>query len=165
MDLPNKKIGGEGKIVEIDESKFGKRKNNRGHHVEGVWVLGGVERDTNNCFLAEVPDRSRETLFNTIKKYVKKGTIVYTDCWKGYLNLENILKQKHFTVNHSENFVDPITGVHTNSIEGTWNGIKFNISPRNRVKHKISLHLLEYIWRKQNKQHLWKSFLNMIKND
>jgi hypothetical protein len=35
------KIGGKGKVVEI-ESKFGKRKYNRGH-VEGQWVFGGVE--------------------------------------------------------------------------------------------------------------------------
>ena len=34
-------IGGEGEIVEIDESKLGKRKNNAGHAVEGVWVVGG----------------------------------------------------------------------------------------------------------------------------
>ncbi|KAI8324220.1 hypothetical protein EDC96DRAFT_472552, partial [Choanephora cucurbitarum] len=27
-------------VVEIDESKFGKRKYFRGHHVEGVWVVG-----------------------------------------------------------------------------------------------------------------------------
>ena len=37
-------IGGEGVIVEIDETKLGKRKYNRGHRVEGVWVVGGVER-------------------------------------------------------------------------------------------------------------------------
>ena len=35
------KIGGPGKRVQIDESKFGKRKKNRGHGVEGQWVFGG----------------------------------------------------------------------------------------------------------------------------
>ena len=37
-------IGGPGIVVEIDESKFGKKKYHRGHPVEGVWDLGGVER-------------------------------------------------------------------------------------------------------------------------
>ena len=34
------KIGGRGKIIQLDESKFGKRKFNRGRRVEGHWVLG-----------------------------------------------------------------------------------------------------------------------------
>ena len=41
------KIGGENIIVECDESKFGKRKyqkGHRGHRVDGVWVFGLVER-------------------------------------------------------------------------------------------------------------------------
>ena len=32
-------LGGEGEEVEIDESKFGKRKYHRGHRVEGQWAL------------------------------------------------------------------------------------------------------------------------------
>jgi hypothetical protein len=96
---------------------------------------------------------------------VRKGTIIYTDGWRGYLNLEAMLTLKHFVVNHRENFVDPVTGVHTNTIEGTWAGIKFNISPRNRIKSQISLQLLEYTWRKQNKEQLWRSFLNLLKDN
>lgn len=43
-------IGGVGLEVEIDESKFGKRKYNRGHLVVGQWVFVGVERGSNRCF-------------------------------------------------------------------------------------------------------------------
>ena len=39
------KIGGLGTIVEIDESKVGHRKYNRGRMVEGTWIFGMIERD------------------------------------------------------------------------------------------------------------------------
>ncbi|CEG74678.1 hypothetical protein RMATCC62417_09847 [Rhizopus microsporus] len=43
-------------FVEIDESKFGKRKCNHAHHVEGVWVVGSVELTAERkCFLVVVP--------------------------------------------------------------------------------------------------------------
>ena len=47
-------IGGVGSIVEIDESKFGRRKYNRGRCIDGHWVFGGVERGTGNAFMVEV---------------------------------------------------------------------------------------------------------------
>ena len=40
----NTQIGGPGVVVEIDGSKFGKQKYHKGHRVDGVWVLGMVER-------------------------------------------------------------------------------------------------------------------------
>jgi hypothetical protein len=57
LDENDMMVGGDGVIVEIDESKFGKRKFHRGHHVEGVWVLGGVKRTKERrVFLVAVPD-------------------------------------------------------------------------------------------------------------
>jgi hypothetical protein len=44
-------IGGPGIVVEVDESKFGKRKYNRGKHVEGAWVIDGIERTIEGKFL------------------------------------------------------------------------------------------------------------------
>ena len=37
------KLGGLGKIVEIDESKIAKRKYRQGHVMEGQWVFEGIE--------------------------------------------------------------------------------------------------------------------------
>jgi hypothetical protein len=77
------RIGGNGIIFEVDESKFGKRKHHRGHPVEGVWVIGGAERGGDRrVFLAQVPDCSAETLAAVIEQNVAPGTLVYSDCWK-----------------------------------------------------------------------------------
>ena len=43
-------IGGNGVEVEIDESKFGKRKYHKGHKVEGQWVFGGHEKYNKKYF-------------------------------------------------------------------------------------------------------------------
>ena len=50
----------ERKEIEIDESKFGKLKYNKGRRVEGVWVFGGIDRRTRECFLVPVEDMSAE---------------------------------------------------------------------------------------------------------
>ena len=61
-------IGGVGKRVQIDESKFGKRKYNRGWRVEGQWVFGGIEDDSRRSFLVPVARRDRATLLPLIEK-------------------------------------------------------------------------------------------------
>lgn len=164
----NRKIGGKNEIVEIDESKIAKRKYHKGHHVEGAWIIGGIQRsklktkiknENKKMFLLPIKTRDVDNIDRIIKQYVKKGTTIYTDCWKGYNNLKN-LGYKHMTVNHSKNFKDPVTGVHTNTIEGSWNGFKQSMPPRNRNKKDIILFLREYQWRKKNREYnLWKKFL------
>jgi hypothetical protein len=80
-------VGGEGAIVQIDESKFGKRKktkNGRGHRVEGAWVFGGVEVgagnwDNNKYFCVVVENRSAATLLPLIERYVTSGLMFSSD--------------------------------------------------------------------------------------
>ena len=71
-------IGGPGKIVEVDESLAGKRKYNRRRLVKGKWLLGGVERGSNDCFLVECQNNHRDhhTLIRIIKQHVRPGTII-----------------------------------------------------------------------------------------
>ena len=50
----SQKIGGPDKTVDIDDSKFGKRKYHSGHRVQGQWIFGGVERGTGRRFFVPV---------------------------------------------------------------------------------------------------------------
>ena len=50
----SEKIGVDGKEVQIDESKFGKRIYHRGKRVDGVWVFGGIERQSKKCFFSKL---------------------------------------------------------------------------------------------------------------
>jgi transposase-like protein len=157
-------IGGEGVIVEIDESKLGKRKYNRGHVVDGAWVIGGVEKTPERkVFLVPIEQRNRESLLPVILQHVRQGSIVRTDLWRAYSTLSEVGYQ-HETVNHSQNFTDPETGVNTNTIEGTWNGLKIQIRPRNRTREGITEHLMEFIWRRKNCNDLWLGLLSALKN-
>jgi hypothetical protein len=128
LEADDMQIGGPGLVVEIDESKFGKRKYNRGHHVDGVWVLGGVERSQQRKMFVEiVANRSEATLVEVLSRRILPGTIIYSDMWKGYMNISELLNVRHEVVNHSLHYKDPATGIHTNMVEGTWNGLKLKI--------------------------------------
>lgn len=72
------RVGSDGQpiVVEIDESKFGKRKYNKGKRVDGVWVVGGVERTPERkVFLLTVPSRNQNTLKLIIDTFAKDGNI------------------------------------------------------------------------------------------
>ena len=112
-------IGGEGKIVEIDETLICRRKYNRGRELCQVWVFGGIERETKKLFLVPLIDQRRDadTLIPLIKKYILPGTIIISDSWKAYSKLSE-LNNSHKIINHSENFVSPEDQqVHTKNIE------------------------------------------------
>ncbi|CEG79693.1 hypothetical protein RMATCC62417_14128 [Rhizopus microsporus] len=72
-------------VVEIDESKFGKRKGGRGHCVDGVWVVDGVEKTPQRkCFLMVVENRDMRTINAIIERFVLPGSIVRADSWRAY---------------------------------------------------------------------------------
>ena len=83
--------------------------------------------------------------------------------WKAYGSVAELVELEHHTVNHSETFKDKEAGVHTNTIEGTWNGVKQGLKARNRAKKGMELHLMEAIWRRKHESHLWAAFIDALK--
>ena len=67
-------MGGPGRTVEVDESKFMHRKYHRGHFNVDHWVLRMVEWDANLCTMVAVPDRSAATLLPITAQHVLPGT-------------------------------------------------------------------------------------------
>lgn len=156
------KIGGIGVEVQLDESKFGKRKYNRGHRIEGAWVFGGVEKTKERKFFAVVVEtRDAQTLNDLIIKHVLPGSIVITDGWKGYNMFKKNTDFIHHLVNHSISFKNS-ESKNTNTIEGTWNGVKRNVPVRCRVKARLPGRLMEFIWRRQKKNDLWNAFIELL---
>ena len=149
--------------MEIDESKFGKRKYHKGRRKEGVWVFGGIERESKNCFLTSVPDRSAKTLIAKIKEHVLPGTNIISDCWKAYSRLAEE-GYVHQTVNHSKEFVNKETGAHTNTIESTWRAVKTSLPKHWTVKSLYDTYYVEYIFRKRFLNDAEDKFLAFLEN-
>lgn len=119
------KIGGQGHVVQIDECFFGKRKYNRGRLPNQQVVFGGIDVDTKQFFIEIIPNRTKETLGNAIQSNILEGTTIHSDKFSSYMSyFRDNMTYMHGWVDHSRNFVDPITGCHTQAIENLWSQIK-----------------------------------------
>lgn len=150
---PQEQIGGPNMHVEIDETVITHRKYNRGRLLNTVWAFGGICRGTDKAFALVVPDRTAPTLNDEIKKHIADGSIIHSDTWASYQQIENIPDKNftHLSVNHSQNFVDPETGSHTQHVERMWRELKFKkIKSCGISSLDASGYVFEYIWRRNN---------------
>lgn len=146
----NTQIGGPGKTVEIDESLMVKRKHNVGRFVGNMdqWIFGGICREDGTRFVVQVPDRTSVTLLQEIQDHIDPASNIISDSFRSY-NCLTSFGYNHQTVNHSQNFVDPTTGAHTQKVERMWRDVK---ESRKRYvgipNSEVESHLAEYSWRK-----------------
>ena len=77
-----------------------------------------------------VPDRRAATLLPIIQGSIRHGTTIMSDMWAAYGGIQ-AMGYAHLTVNHTYEFVDPITGAHTQNVENSWKNAKQSNKKRN----------------------------------
>ncbi|GFQ66622.1 DDE_Tnp_IS1595 domain-containing protein [Trichonephila clavata] len=92
---------------------------------------------------------------------IKEGSIIYSDCWKGYKTseLENA-GFLHGTVNHKYNFVDPDTGVHTQHVERMWGSAKWRNKKQRGTARHLDSHTLSNLYGAKLKLLMAKTVFN-----
>ena len=108
-------------------------------------MFGGIEKVTGNSF----EKRDAATLVPLIQQYVRPGSVIFSDEWRAYSSLQS-LGYTHHTVNHSQNFVDPNTGAHTQTVERIWGGVKAMMRKQRSMNSLMfETYLQEAMWRKK----------------
>ncbi|KCZ81605.1 hypothetical protein H312_00929 [Anncaliia algerae PRA339] len=103
-------------------------------------------------------------LTQIILENVELGSIIYSDCWRGYVNLNN-LGYEHFTVNHSEYFVNPINYCSTQTIEGLWSVFKRKFRSRYiNQNNDLSLYFAEFAFKRKYKDQAFEKILENLKD-
>lgn len=122
-------LGGEGKVVEVDETYVGGRKAGTGGRGAGgkTIVVGLVERQ-GSAIVKVIPDASRKTLHAAVEHHVEKGTEVHADAWRSYNKLDekgyNLKRVNKYKDGH---YVGP-NGESVNAVENFWRHLKESIN-------------------------------------
>ena len=86
---------------------------------------------------------------------------MHTDDWAAYRNLQLHVANVsvHRVVVHQDNFVDPLTGIHTQEVESAWVRLKYYIKREKGVRGgEIQYFLNEQMWRD------WRGVGNVFSN-
>ena len=140
---------------EVYLSSFENSQAHRGHPPRhDVWVFGMVDISHTPAlgYMEVVPRRDAATLLPIIQQHVHPGTVVHSDEWAAYRQVQQLPPVTHHaTVNHSLTFIDPITGTHTQNIESYWNRVKTKFKSMKGVHEEmLSSYLDEFMWRERH---------------
>ena len=117
-------------------------------------------------YMEIVRRRDAATLLPIINSHVAAGTEVWSDQWSAYSGVGALPNVTHHeSVNHSVNFVDPGTGVHTNHIESYWNRVKNKFKRMKGVqKNMLDGYLDEFMWKERYGTTKREAFQNLCRD-
>lgn len=136
-DFSDKKMGGIGKVVQVDETMLNyKCKSHRGrsstNRTDSLCIIE-FERSILRAYAVVIPNKTQATIVPIICSQVNSGSIIHTDEHGAYYNLRN-WGFYHGSVCHKYEFVNRITGVHTQGIESFHSELKLEIKKRKGIR-------------------------------
>ena len=141
--------------IHIDETFIGDKRNyNHGHvpNVQPCYLFGIIDNLNDKAFVQFVPKRDFINIIPVITRHVNPGCTINTDSARVYNHL-NAMNYVHNVVIHKEHFVHPVTGHHTNWIEGFWGNLKMKLKcVRGSQKEMLDGHIDEFLYRYNRKQ-------------
>lgn len=137
--------------IEADESYFGgKRKGKRGRGAGHKTIVFGILERGGKVSVTIVRDVKAESLLTETVKRVRRGSIVYTDQWRGYDSLM-FCGFRHLSIDHSFKFKQG--KVYINGIEGFWSFAKERLIKHHGIsKEKFLYYIKEMEWRYNNRE-------------
>ena len=103
-----------------------------------AWVFGVVSTKHSPCrgYFKVVQRRNRGTLTQILQGVLLPGSQVHTEDWAAYRNLHLHVPNVtvHRTVVHQNNFVDPLTGIHTQESEAAWARLKYHVKREKGIR-------------------------------
>jgi len=158
-ELEAGKLRGE---IELDEAYFGgRRKGKRGRGAAGKSLVFGLLERKGRVYTKVVEHVSAAELMQHIRQRTRKGSVYYTDSFRGYQSLKRY--GKHHQVNHSKSYVDKRTKNHINGIEGFWSYAKHILyNYRGVSKYHFPMYLKEIEYRFNHRgENLYKQFIKL----
>ncbi len=158
-ELEAGKLRGE---IELDEAYFGgRRKGKRGRGSAGKSLVFGLLERKGRVYTKVVEHVSAAELMEHIRAKTRKGSVYYTDSFRGYQSLKRY--GKHHQVNHSKAYVDKRTKNHINGIEGFWSYAKHILyNYRGVSKYHFPMYLKEIEYRFNHRgENLYKQFIKL----
>ena len=166
-DFCNNKLGGPGINVQVDETMLNyKCKSHRGrsplNRTDSICIVEFVNNIT-RAYASVIPNKSQATLVPIIMQQVANGSIIHTDEHGGYYNI-GLFGYNHGVVCHKYNFVNRVTGVHTQGIESFNGELKYEIKKRKGINtNKRAQFLHEFCFYFNNREDFFFKVLELIK--
>jgi transposase len=137
--------------LEADESYFGgRRKGKRGRGAGHKTIVFGILERGGKVSVSIVTDVKAESLMNETVRKVRRGSIVYTDKWRGYDSLM-FCGYRHLNIDHKYKFKQG--KVYINGIEGFWSFAKERLMKHHGIsKEKFLYYIKEMEWRYNNRE-------------